>query len=209
MAEAVHVKCVKKSDGTIWTEIDVKTGANDLITGVANCNGFQKQIDYGVNKATTIASFIDKAASCKQYTKLSCQDSKFLSHSCGRLKGRDKRNLLYFGGGPSNGFGCACGYNMSCVNSAHRCNCDAGIKDTVVYDQGYVEAKGDLPLTVISLGGVGSAGQFIEFDIGKIECTGKKLVCCNFSCLSLRVVLSLGRFQERIVEPIMLDKSTF
>ncbi|XP_065054059.1 uncharacterized protein LOC135682899 isoform X3 [Rhopilema esculentum] len=171
MTEAVHVKCVKKSDGTEWTEIDVKTGANDLITGVANCHGFQKQIDYGVNKAATIASFIDKAASCKQYTKLSCQDSKFLSHSCGHLKGRDKRNLLYFGGGPFNGFGCACGYNMSCLNSARRCNCDAGIKDTVVYDQGYVEAKGDLPLTEISLGGVGSAGQFIEYDIGKIECT--------------------------------------
>lgn len=75
----------------------------------------------------------------------------------------------FWGGGPPDGSGWACGINGDCADRRQKCNCD---KDQGPWqnDVGSVMLKSVLPLTGIAVGNASPRDGRIEFTIGPLKC---------------------------------------
>lgn len=169
MEDAVKVKCVRESDGKIWAQFPHDSEKRAPVKGFEACYSYKKEFKYDqVNKKADVNAFIESSSTCKQYTKVECYSTVFITRNCAYLQGRNGKKLSYFGGGPANGVGCQCGISGTCVNTAYKCNCDAN--NGLASDEGYVTNKEDLPLLGIALGDTGSSSESIYYTIGKLQC---------------------------------------
>ena len=169
MENAVRVKCIKKSDGTIWAKFPHDSEGRTRVNGFETCYSYKKEFKYDqLNKMADVNAFIESSSSCRQFTKVECYAVHFITRNCAYLQGRNGKKLSYFGGGPANGVGCKCGIDGTCINKAYKCNCDenSGLNS----DEGYVTKKEDLPLNGIALGDTGHSSEYIYHTIGKLEC---------------------------------------
>ena len=116
-----------------------------------------------------IDSVISKSDYCQQHTKAVCKDVWFLNYQCTQLIAKDGQYLNFWGGGPQDGTGCACGLTSNCTVRSNKCNCDyENGKDQT--DKGFVTLRGVLPLTGIAVGDVGHVGESFRFTIGPVMC---------------------------------------
>ena len=169
----VSLKCELGNDGKGYAVFHHNTEAEVYVTGNSDsCGGYTKTFTYSDNMETIIF-VINNSIYCQQSTKAVCKGVTFVGHDCSWLNGRDRRKLLYWGGGPQNGTGCNCGITGTCANSAYKCNCDINNNyDSTWYtDEGSVTLKDDLPLTGIAIGDTGSTDmEVVKYTIGALRC---------------------------------------
>ena len=117
----------------------------------------------------TINFVINNSHHCQQKTSATCKNVWFSHYDCTWLLGRNNDELKFWGGGPQNGAGCACGITGTCSDPKKKCNCDHedGKWHT---DEGYVTLKSVLPLSGIAVGDVDLADEIVKFTIGPLRC---------------------------------------
>ena len=172
MSSPVFVECEKKSDGTVWAYFNHDSEFKKYISGYETCLSYEHALLYKLNKIADIVGFVSASVYCRQFTRVDCRLSIFVNGvgtDCGRLLGRNGKALRYFGGGPHDGSGCACGITNSCLVSTKKCNCDAN-SATLTFDEGYVTFKDDLPITKIQWGDTGASSEYAFHTIGRLEC---------------------------------------
>lgn len=170
MDKAVKVKCVKQSDGKIWAQFDHDSETRTYVSGYEAIFSYKKKFKYNnINEMADIIAFIESSASCKQFTKVECKNMCFIMHNCAYLEGRNGKRLSYFGGGPAEGEGCACGITGTCDTADKKCNCDSN-SNSVLKDEGFVTKKADLPLSGIALGDTGASKEYGYYTIDKLQC---------------------------------------
>ena len=169
MVSSVQVKC-KQIGASYVALFDHSQEQRTKVKGFESCASYSKSITYSVNKLADIRAFASSSASCKQHTKAECTGVYF-RQTCGYLVGSDSKKLAYWGGGPTNGVGCACGITNTCHNRATKCNCDANIETIQLMDQGYLTDKSVLPIIQVKFGDTGGAAECLYYTLGKLECT--------------------------------------
>ena len=112
---------------------------------------------------------INNSHHCQQKTSATCRELWFMHNSCTWLLGRSNDKLKFWGGGPQNGTGCACGIKGTCSDRSRKCNCDKEDGEWHT-DQGYVTLKSVLPLSGIAIGDLADVNEGIEFTIGPLRC---------------------------------------
>ena len=167
----VSLKCELGIDGKGYAVFHHNTEAEVYVTGNSDsCGGYTKTFTYSDNMETIIF-VINNSISCQQSTKAVCKGVVFVSRGCSWLNGRDRRKLLYWGGGPQNGTGCNCGITGTCTNSAYKCNCDINNDYDWDTDEGSITLKDDLPLTGIAIGDTEvSDVEVVKYTIGALRC---------------------------------------
>ena len=118
----------------------------------------------------SIYSVLNFSNYCQQKTTAKCYGVMLVGRDCTWLMGRNNMKVDFWGGGPQNGTGCACGITGECRNPLYKCNCDANINNELLIDEGYVTAKGVLPLTGITIGDVEAQIEVLKFTIGPLRC---------------------------------------
>eukprot|EP00112_Aurelia_sp_Birch-Aquarium-sp1_P019861 Seg50.8 transcript_id=Seg50.8/GoldUCD/mRNA.D3Y31 product="Contactin-associated protein-like 2" protein_id=Seg50.8/GoldUCD/D3Y31 len=168
----VSVKC-QKFNSVAYAVFSHNNEAETTVTGKPDENGGYKfQFVYPTPMAT-IVFVINQSSSCAQYTKATCKGVVFVGSGASWLNGRNGGKLRFWGGGPSNGTGCACGITNACRNTARSCNCDFnnnyGSEWTT--DLGDVTAKDVLPLTGIAIGDTGTTNaEVVKYTVGPLRC---------------------------------------
>ena len=76
-----------------------------LVDGYEAPGSYKRKFHYDMDMETIIMT-INKSSSCQQHTKGKCHKAAMYSFSW--LGGRGGRKQNYWGGGPSEGVGCAC-----------------------------------------------------------------------------------------------------
>ena len=142
-------------------EVTMENGSEDCGSNVVNLKYF--------TALESIYFVMNFSNYCKQKTSAKCRKVWFVLRKCTWLLGRSNKKLEFWGGGPQNGTGCACGIKKTCDNPALLCNCD--VEDGNWHtDEGYVTLKDVLPLTGIRLGDLGNTGEAIKLTIGPLKC---------------------------------------
>ncbi len=136
------------------------------VNGYEKAFSYQQTLSYGQN-FSGIISIIDTSDECRQLVKTKCYHSMITDTSY--LTNRANQRMDYWGGGPPDGEGCACGISRNCAKRSKPCNCDANDYVTRT-DDGYVTQKSDLPITSIRIGDTGHKFEFKEYLIGDVEC---------------------------------------
>ena len=167
----MQLKCQREvATGKGYAVFNHNTEAMITVNGYPDGRGgYKHQFTYTMDM-NTIISVINQSSSCKQSTHATCQGVIFVSRGYTWLNGRVGQKLAYWGGGPSDGIGCACGITNSCVNNYYKCNCDIN-EDGVIYaDSGDVTNKEVLPLTGIAVGDTQSSAEILYYTIGPLKC---------------------------------------
>ncbi len=147
--------------------------AKTYVNGYEALGSYQRKIRYHKDM-NSIIKIVNQSSQCQQYTKLDCYAAGRLNirlnFSYTYLSGRNGKELEYWGGGLSNGSGCACGIDGSCAVSSRQCNCDA---DDEVWrkDEGFVTKKVDLPIVAVTAGDTGSTFEKLYYTVGPLMCT--------------------------------------
>jgi len=137
-----------------------------LVNGYEDKGSYKREFHYGM-EMETIITIINKSSSCKQYSKAKCYNVQIDGFNW--LSGRGGRKLNYWGGGPSEGKGCACGINGACVIPSKKCNFDENDYNWRE-DEGLVTKKEDLPITAMNAGETGSSYEKLFYTIGPLMC---------------------------------------
>ena len=106
---------------------------------------------------------------CKQFTRADCMHLFFVERGATWLLGRNRQKLRFWGGGPPDGIGCACGIHGSCFDPALTCHCDNN-QHVWKADEGFVSLKAVLPLAGIAIGDVRDDREILKFTIGPLKC---------------------------------------
>ena len=168
----VSVKC-QKFNSVAYAVFNHNNEAETQVTGHPDgAGGYKFQFVY-LTSMETIVFVINQSSSCAQYTKATCLGVEFVGSGKSWLNGRDGGKLRFWGGGPADGNGCACGITNTCKNVAYKCNCDInnnyGSEWTT--DVGDVTAKDILPLTGIAIGDTGTANvEVVKYTVGPLRC---------------------------------------
>ncbi|CAH1776208.1 unnamed protein product, partial [Owenia fusiformis] len=160
------------------------------VQGYEGAGEYTKQLIYANNTVTNIAQvthLVDYSLECKQFIKWECK-SAILEHQYYEderttfWQNRYGIDMKYWGGGPPDGYGCACGLNHSCADPAKTCNCDAN-DDRWGTDEGFITKKLDLPVTSFLAGDTGETEskedgteEYIEQGygtVGPLICSGR------------------------------------
>lgn len=91
-------------------------------------------------------------------------------------------NERYWGGSSPDSGKCACGLKQECKSadggssSNNPCNCDAGLASIDVFDDGYLNDKGRLPVTQLRFGDTGLLGdqKWGKHLLGPLRCEGDR-----------------------------------
>ncbi len=162
------MECTKDQDGKSFAVFHHDSESKTLVVGYERPGSYKKNIQYE-DAMTTIEAFINQSSFCKKHTQIQCHHVTLKDY--GWLTGQGGQKLDFWGGGPSNGIGCACGITNSCAEGGEKCNCD---KNDGVWrkDEGYVTKKEILPLTGIAIGDTGnpSYSERLLYTIGPLFC---------------------------------------
>ncbi len=115
------VECILDNTGESVAVFHHNNENATLVDGYEDPGSYKRKFHYDMDNETIIM-IINKSSSCKQHTKIRCYDTLIDEYNW--LSGRGGRKLNYWGGGPSDGRGCACGINGTCVISSRKCHCD-------------------------------------------------------------------------------------
>ncbi len=137
-----------------------------LVHGYEDKGSYKREFVYKVDMETIIV-IINTTNSCKQHTKADCLRSRHDGYDW--LSGRGGKKLDYWGGGPSNGTGCACGISGTCAKPQQKCNCDVN-SSRWYRDEGFVTKREDLPITAINVGDTGNPTERFKYTIGPLIC---------------------------------------
>ncbi len=141
-----------------------------LVNGSEAEGSYKRSFGYNISLGSII-SVINKSRECEQYRVAKCYGSVFerLFSRYTWLSDRSGKKLKYWGGGPSDGEGCACGVNQTCAMPSIRCNCD---KNDFVWrsDEGFVREKNVLPITAINVGDTGSPKEMFIYTVSALIC---------------------------------------
>ncbi len=144
-----------------------------VVRGYEDPGSYRRNFSYHIN-IKIIERFIDQSSYCQQHTNLTCYSAerrwigKDIDYSF--ISGRDGRQLAYWGGGPSNGTGCACGINNTCALPAEKCNCDKNDNEWRT-DEGLVTKREDLPIMAVSAGDTGDQPrEKLKYTVGPLKC---------------------------------------
>ena len=117
----------------------------------------------------SILLVMNVSSHCQQKTSAHCKNVWFIHRDCTWLLGRSNTKLSFWGGGPQDGKGCACGITGTCSDPGRVCNC--GREDGKWQsDEGYVTKKDVLPLAGIKIGDVANRTEAVIFTIGPLKC---------------------------------------
>ena len=156
-------KLIQKSPVTVFSHDNNKP---TFVHGYEGKGSYRKVLKYEENLADIIL-VIKQAITCRQFVRTECRHSVITDYAW--LQDRSGSRLSYWGGGPQNGAGCACGVTGTCKVSSQKCNCDNNNFPPTV-DEGYITKKDALPLTAIALGDTGHSGESMNYTIGDVEC---------------------------------------
>ena len=172
ISAAVYARCFKQADSTYMMRINHDGEVRTHVVGYEGFYSYHKSFTYPMNSLSDIAAVVDVLGSCKQFTKVECQNMIYTDHG-GLVDRNGKLYSGYLGGGSPEGKGCACGVTSSCHTSSALCNCDSNV-DTLLKDEGYVTNSTILPITGIKLGDTGDSGEYGYHTIGSLQCFGMK-----------------------------------
>ena len=167
-AGSMEVLCERR-DGKVYSVVSHDSETRKRVQGYESAGQYKKTIKYDLSNEK-IKILIEASRECRQFTKAECKGVYFVHKSHAWLEGYNNQRLKFWGGGPSNGTGCACGITNSCRDPDFKCNCDSDVNGVWVKDEGYIEKKSVLPLTAVRLGDTGSSIEEIYYTIGKLEC---------------------------------------
>ncbi len=165
LSKLMAIKC--KRDGnndTVAVFHHDKEGVT-LVNGYENPGSYERKFNY-VIAMETIIMIINQSSSCKQYTRAKCFASKI---SKSWLSGRGGKKLAYWGGGPSDGTGCACGITGTCAEVYKECNCASNDYAWRI-DEGFITKKDDLPVTAINVGDTGGSHERFKHTVAELTC---------------------------------------
>ncbi len=167
MSNAVRVEC-KLESGVAYANFPHDSQASTYVSGYESSYSYQRKIKYSNNLLSDITAFVDSSASCSQYLKLTCRDS--IITNVAHVRDRNGVALAYFGGGPPNGSGCACGVTGTCTSSSKKCNCDRNSRYYTDIDEGEFTDKSILPITEIRMGDTGSSSEYAYHELHQLKC---------------------------------------
>ncbi len=163
---------MKDANGTSFAVVHHNNENETSVKGYEPNASYKYNITYSLDMSIIIA-LINKSVHCQQYTKAICYNVFFYSPSWGWnsfINGRNGQKLDFWGGGPSDGTGCACGITSSCGGAAgNKCNCDAN-DNLLRSDEGNVIKKEVLPITSINAGDTGGSSEKFLYTIGPLLC---------------------------------------
>ena len=155
----------------IATTFSHNNSKTTFVHGYESPGSYRSTLYYGRNIAD-ITTVIKQAAFCRQFVKVECSHALLFTNS-GKayawLEDRNGSRLSYWSGGQQTGTGCSCGTTGTCEQSGTKCNCDKNEYAPTV-DEGYITEKDALPLTAVSFGDTGDAGEYINYTISDVEC---------------------------------------
>lgn len=169
-SSAAYGKCYKQVDSTFLFRIMHNSESRLLCNGYERPGSYHRPFFYPQNTVEDLSAVVDALGSCKQRTKMECVHMTLVNYAS--LIDRKGKDLSYFGGGPQDGKGCACGITGTCHSNRYLCNCDANTY-SVLIDEGDVTNQTALPLTGIKLGDTGSSSEYGYHTVGPLECFGK------------------------------------
>ena len=94
--------------------------------------------------------------------------------SWGWWVGRTNLNMRYWGGSSPGSGKCQCALQNECKRGEPTCNCDAGLAQDNVFDDGFLRHKEHLPVMELRFGDTGSLNdqKWGEHTLGPLRCYG-------------------------------------
>ncbi len=168
----VNVECTRDEQGTSFAVLHHN---NEMPTSVPD--GYEAEGSYQFNftyslDISVIISLVNQSSHCQQFTKAQCKHVFFYTSTWGWnswVSDRNAQKLDFWGGGPSNNTGCACGVTSTCANTGDNCNCDAN-DDVWRSDEGNIVERDVLPITSINAGDTGSTNEEFIYTVGPLMC---------------------------------------
>ena len=167
-AGSIEVIC-KRRNGKVFSVVSHDSEARTRVKGYDAKGQYKRSISYDLSNEK-MKILIEASKECRQFTKAECKGVSLLHWGHAWLEGYNSQRLKFWGGGPSNGRGCACGIRKSCSNPSYKCNCDSNDSSVWLKDEGYVEKKSVLPLTAVRIGDTGGSDEDFYYTIGQLEC---------------------------------------
>ncbi|XP_066284101.1 uncharacterized protein [Branchiostoma lanceolatum] len=170
------VYCDFTSSSTAVTIMNHDSEARTQITGFDSAGEYIDSIAYEVSM-TQIAAVVSDSASCQQHLKYECLHSALgLSDSSPYAWWVDRSGAqqTYWGGATGLDGKCACGVGGTCASdlttsATLTCNCDAN-DATWRIDEGYLEDKSVLPVTMLRFGDTGQSAEEGYVTLGPLLC---------------------------------------
>ena len=108
--------------------------------------------------------------------------------SWGWWVGRTNLNMRYWGGSSPGSGKCQCALQNECKRGEPTCNCDAGLAQDNVFDDGFLRHKEHLPVMELRFGDTGSLNdqKWGEHTLGPLRCYGDSEYCNRASFEALR-----------------------
>ncbi|XP_009994687.1 PREDICTED: contactin-associated protein-like 4 [Chaetura pelagica] len=120
---------------------------------------------------------INQAEHCEQEFIYHCKKSRLLDKIDGMPLswwiGRTNETQTYWGGSLPAVHKCACGFEGSCIDSQHYCNCDAD-RDEWTNDTGFLSYKEHLPVTEIVITDTDRPNSEAAYKLGPLLCRGDR-----------------------------------
>ncbi|XP_071941204.1 uncharacterized protein [Antedon mediterranea] len=174
--DEITVECDMTSDPTDGiTIIQHNTNTSLLITGSSyhDPGSYVRTITYSGYTMEQITQLVQKSASCEQYIKLDCHNSKLKENPNIYYwwVSRDGADMYMWGGVKTYGRTCACALNGTCDKPGYACNCD--INDNKLRsDDGLLTDRARLPVTKMYGGDVESSYEYSYLTLGPLKCQG-------------------------------------
>lgn len=185
--EPFKVTCRFIPKGPTQTILHHRSEQDILVQGYDGRGTYVRSIDYYV-PMESIKMIVDRSASCHQFIKFSCINSRLFNSAVTRdifdpfswWVGSNNQKMDYWGGSlPGTGM-CACGLDGTCKDPTKGCNCDAILpySNTELSDEGLLYQKEFLPVKEIHIGDTGttiSNGKQVKVNLGPLTCEGDAL----------------------------------
>lgn len=182
------VTCRFVPKGPTQTIFHHRSGHDIFVQGYDGKGSYSRSIDYYV-PMDSIRMLIDRSASCNQFVKYSCLNSRLFNSVVSRenfdpfswLVGANNQKLDYWGGSmPGTGM-CSCGLDGSCKDPLKGCNCDAILpySNQELSDEGLITQKEYLPIREVHIGDTGSSvsiNKHAKVNLGPLTCEGDMLI---------------------------------
>ncbi len=169
LSKLLAVLCKRDRNGNSVAVFHHDSETPKTVNDYEAAGSYRRNLTYKLDK-DSIISIINQSGHCEQHTKAECYHVYMTLYVW--LSDRHGQKLAFWGGGPSDGTGCACGIDSSCagtVGTSKKCNCDANDSQWRT-DEGYITKREVLPITAISAGDTGSDIEKFVYTLGPLQC---------------------------------------
>ncbi|XP_071978133.1 contactin-associated protein-like 5 [Engystomops pustulosus] len=158
----------------IWTIVHHNISEITPVLASFSGRAYSMSFNYSAG-ADQLEAVINSAEYCEQEVAYYCKHSRLLNSPNGSpftwWMGRGNEKRTYWGGSlPGQ---CTCGFEESCIDMRHYCNCDADRSDWTS-DIGFLTFKEHLPVSQIVITDTNRSGSEAAWKVGPLRCYGDR-----------------------------------